>query len=106
MARKFSIKALQLDKVGRSQVERIIAHALKGQLQASGIENLDRIADTVRLLEQPDRQSVRISITDRVALETEFGTLSKPARPWVHAMLLQAKQPIAATFTNALKSKK
>ncbi len=87
-------------------VSQIVKRTAKQQLSGLTPNERSEILSHMLVTRNPGGSSLKVKITTPTALTSEFGTRSKPARPWVRKLQRKISGPIRSALAGLLTVKR
>lgn len=105
---KTSVKRINIrfDQQAVSVINSIIHRKSAQQLTGLTPAEQSEILKSILITRNPGGSSLKVHIATKTAISTEFGTRTRPARPWVKKLQRGLADPLRAALANLLKTKR
>lgn len=101
--KKFNIR---FDQRSASAIRHIVRRTADQQLSGLSPAERGEILRNLLVTRNPDGSSLKVHIATTTAVTTEFGTRSKPARPWVKKFQRRLVSPVRSALVQLLTPKR
>jgi len=101
--KKFNIR---FDHRSASAIGQIVRRTADQQLSGLSPAERGEILRNILITRNPDGSSLKVRIATPTAVTTEFGTRTRPARPWIKKLQRRLVNPVHSVLAQALTSKR